>query len=196
MRSFDRWRLYKIAHQASPQSTEPNSAESDLTLLRPPGSPIQKQRGATGGWSRFKPRASSLSRNSSPRRAPILPPLEARRTRPGNSGPSCGNAATYCKRPARTSSLWTGTSRARILQCIVAAVVNVDHRYCGAVCLLVANVAHQELGDLFEPHSGVGRDQRRPRKRRAYAWPAVFLSLGESVWTRSIGRRVMALPSP
>ena len=52
--------------------------------------------------------------------------------------------------------------------------VNVDHRYCGAVCLLVANDAHHELGDLFEPHSGVGRDQRRPGKRRAYAWPAVF----------------------
>jgi hypothetical protein len=74
--------------------------------------------------------------------------------------------------------------------------VNVDHRYCGAVCLLVANVAHHELGDLFEPHSGVGRDQRRPRKAPCVCLAGRVLSLGESVWTRCIGARVMALPSP
>ena len=47
----------------------------------------------------LQPGASSWSRNSSPRRAPILPPLGARRFRPRNNDPSFGKPATYCNKP-------------------------------------------------------------------------------------------------
>src|SRR5207247_1836506 len=61
--------------------------------------------------SRFKPNSTSLSRNSSPSRAPILPPLLARRSRPGNSSEPFGSASRYRSKPARNRTLGIGILR-------------------------------------------------------------------------------------
>src|SRR5262245_17082421 len=57
--------------------------------------------------------------------------------------------------------------RARaVLEVVVAAVVDVDDRHGRAVGLYGADIGHGKLRNLFQAHTGIGRNQRDPRKCR------------------------------